>query len=120
MRTLTQEAMRRSSGWSIGDRELMLLLLRKPTREHRVEANDVRAVLAAGVSREQLAEALAVGFTFNTVDRPSRAFGWTVRVRRRSGPVRSSCSRAAMADDGRGPSGRRTAPGLMFQMWNDV
>jgi hypothetical protein len=35
----------------------------------------MRAVLAAGVSREQLEDALAVSFTFNTVDRLSRTFG---------------------------------------------
>jgi hypothetical protein len=35
-------------------------------------------VLAAGVSREQIEDALAVCFTFNTVDRLSRTFGWVV------------------------------------------
>jgi AhpD family alkylhydroperoxidase len=55
-----------------------LRLLRKLTREHAVDADDVRAVLAAGASREQIEDALAVGFTFNTVDRLSRAFGFSV------------------------------------------
>jgi uncharacterized peroxidase-related enzyme len=53
-------------------------LLRKLTREHSVDADDMRAVLAAGVSREQIEDALAVGFVFNTVDRLSRTFGWVV------------------------------------------
>jgi AhpD family alkylhydroperoxidase len=53
-------------------------MLRKLTREHAVDADDLRAVLAAGVSREQIEDALAVGFVFNTVDRMSRTFGWVV------------------------------------------
>jgi AhpD family alkylhydroperoxidase len=55
-----------------------LRLLRKLTREHAVDADDMRAVLAAGVSLEQIEDALAVCFTFNTVDRLSRAFGFVV------------------------------------------
>jgi AhpD family alkylhydroperoxidase len=56
-----------------------LQMLRKLTREHSVEADDMRAVLAAGVSREQIEDALAVCFTFNTVGRLSRAFGFFVQ-----------------------------------------
>jgi uncharacterized peroxidase-related enzyme len=56
----------------------MLRLLRRLTREHAVDADDMRAVLAAGVSPEQIEDALAVCFTFNTVDRLSRAFGFVV------------------------------------------
>jgi uncharacterized peroxidase-related enzyme len=55
-----------------------LRMLRKLTREHAVDADDMRAVLAAGVSREQIVDALAVCFTFNTVDRLSRTFGFVV------------------------------------------
>ena len=55
-----------------------LRMLRKLTREHAVNAEDMRAVLAAGVSRDQIEDALAVCFTFNTVDRLSRAFGFFV------------------------------------------
>jgi uncharacterized peroxidase-related enzyme len=55
-----------------------LRMLRKLTREHTVDANDMRAVLAAGVSREQIEDALAVGFVFNTVDRLSRTFDFFV------------------------------------------
>jgi hypothetical protein len=53
-------------------------MLRKLTRQHAVDADDMRAVLAAGVSREQTEDALAVCFTFNTVDRLSRTFGYFV------------------------------------------
>jgi alkylhydroperoxidase family enzyme len=55
-----------------------LRMLRKLTRDHAVDADDMRAVLAAGVSREQIEDALAVCFTFNTVDRLSRTFGFFV------------------------------------------
>jgi uncharacterized peroxidase-related enzyme len=55
-----------------------LRMLRKLTREHAVGADDMRELLAAGVSREQIEDALAVCFTFNTVDRLSRTFGWFV------------------------------------------
>ena len=128
MGVLTQEAMRGSSAWSVGDRELMgasvsqinkcevctkthagvaalayqdevkasatltdletapieeplramIRMLRKLTRDHVVTADDMRAVLAAGVSRDQIEDALAVGFAFNVVDRISRTFGWVV------------------------------------------
>ena len=53
-------------------------MLRKLAREQAVDADDIRGVLAAGVSREQIEDALAVCFTFNTVDRLSRTFGYFV------------------------------------------
>lgn len=56
----------------------MLLLLRKLTREQTVDADDMRAVLSAGVSCEQIEDALAVCFTFNTIDRLADAFGFFV------------------------------------------
>ena len=56
----------------------MLGLLGKLTREHAVNANDMRAVLAAGVSREQIEDALAVCFSFNTIGRLADAFGFFV------------------------------------------
>ena len=55
-----------------------LRMLRKLTREHSVDAGDMRGVLAAGVSREQIEDALAVSFTFNTIDRLADAFAFFV------------------------------------------
>ena len=128
MQAVTHEAMRGSSAWSVGDRELMaafvakanecewctkahaavaegayrdrtqvsavlfdlesaaieeplratLRMLRKLTREYAVGADDMRAVLAAGVSRQQIEDALAVCFSFNTIGRLADAFGFFV------------------------------------------
>jgi uncharacterized peroxidase-related enzyme len=55
-----------------------ICMVRKLTREHAVDTDDMRAVMAAGVSREQIVDALAVCFVFNAVDRISRTFGWVV------------------------------------------
>src|SRR5260221_2264110 len=55
-----------------------LRMLRKLTREHAVNADDMRAVLAAGVSREQIEDALAVCSALNTTDRLADAFGFFV------------------------------------------
>ena len=55
-----------------------LRMLRKLTREHSLNAEDMRAVLATGVSREQIEDALAVCFSFNTIDRLADAFGFIV------------------------------------------
>ena len=55
-----------------------LRLLRKLTREHAVGADDIRAVLAAGVSRAQIRDALAVCFAFNTMDRLADTFEFFV------------------------------------------
>jgi uncharacterized peroxidase-related enzyme len=55
-----------------------LRMLRKLTREHTVDAEDMRGVLAAGVSPEQVEDALAVCFAFNTTDRLADAFGFAV------------------------------------------
>jgi alkylhydroperoxidase family enzyme len=55
-----------------------LLMLGKLTREHTVEADDVRAVLAAGASRQQIEDALAVCFSFNVIGRLADAFGFLV------------------------------------------
>jgi AhpD family alkylhydroperoxidase len=128
MSTVTQEAMRGHSAWSVGDRELMaayvaktnlcefctkahaavaqgayrdgkkvsavlldldsstieeplqatLLMLGKLTRAHALDANDMRAVLAAGASRQQIEDALAVCFSFNVIGRLADAFGFSV------------------------------------------
>jgi uncharacterized peroxidase-related enzyme len=128
MQTVTQEAMRGPSPWSVGDRELMaafvaktnqcefcakahaavaqrayrdgkavsallsdfdiasieqplratLLMLGKLTRNHAVDADDMRAVLAAGASRRQIEDAIAVCFSFNVIGRLADAFGFFV------------------------------------------
>ena len=43
-----------------------------------MNADDMRAVLAAGVSRDQIEDALAVCFSFNTIGRLADAFGFFV------------------------------------------
>lgn len=55
-----------------------LRLLCKLTREHTVDADDIRAVLAASVSPEQIEDALAVCFAFNTMNRLADAFEFFV------------------------------------------
>jgi len=55
-----------------------LLMLGKLTREHTVDAEDMRAILAAGASRQQIEDALAVCFSFNVIGRLADAFGFFV------------------------------------------
>ena len=55
-----------------------LLMLGKLTREHAVDADDIRAGLAVGASRQQVEEALAVCFSFNVISRLADAFGFFV------------------------------------------
>ena len=55
-----------------------LLMLGKLMREHAVDADDMRAVLAAGASRQQIEDALAVCFSFNVMSRLADAFGFVV------------------------------------------
>jgi AhpD family alkylhydroperoxidase len=55
-----------------------LRMLRKLTREHSVNADEMRALLAAGVSREQIEDALAVCFSFNAIARLADAFAFHV------------------------------------------
>lgn len=55
-----------------------LRLLGKVTREQCVGADDVRAVLAAGLSPQQIEDALAVAFAFNTINRLADAFAFSV------------------------------------------
>ena len=124
----TQSAMRGTSSWSVGDRELMaayisklnecafcikahsavsagaygdrakvdqvlsditkapvsaqllatLTMLAKLTRENTISADDVRTVLATGVTTEQVEDALAVCFAFNDTNRLADAFGFYV------------------------------------------
>ena len=53
-----------------------LRMLGKLTREGKVGAEDMREVLAAGVSPEQVQDALAVCAAFNTTNRLADAFGF--------------------------------------------
>jgi alkylhydroperoxidase family enzyme len=55
----------------------MLGLLEKSTLQHeQLSANDVREVLAAGVTREAIRDAFYVAFLFNTYDRLADTLGW--------------------------------------------
>jgi uncharacterized peroxidase-related enzyme len=54
----------------------MLRVLRKLTRDGAVGAGDMRTVLAASISPQQVKDALAVCFAFNVVGRLADAFGF--------------------------------------------
>ncbi len=69
-------------------------MLGQLTRERRLIAEDVRAVLSAGVSRQQIEDALAVCFAFNTTDRLADAFGFEVLSLKSYEAGRSICSSA--------------------------
>ena len=55
-----------------------LRMLDKLTREGTVSVDDMRAVLAAGVTRQQVEDALAVGAAFNITNRLADAFHFEV------------------------------------------
>jgi uncharacterized peroxidase-related enzyme len=55
-----------------------LRMLGKLTREDTVDVDDMRAALAAGASRQQIEDALAVCFAFNTMNRLADAFEFYV------------------------------------------
>lgn len=55
-----------------------LRMLFKLTREQTLQADDVQRVLAAGASRGQIEDALAVAFAFNVVNRLADAFGFAL------------------------------------------
>ena len=56
-----------------------LALLRKMTLEPQLlTADDVRPVLALGLSREAVAEAMQVAYLFNVYDRLADTMGWDV------------------------------------------
>ena len=55
-----------------------LRMLGKLTREGKLGAEDMRQVLSAGVSRQQVEDALAVCAAFNSTDRLADAFGFEV------------------------------------------
>jgi len=57
----------------------VLGLLEKMTLDHtNLGPSDVRAVLAQGVSKQAIAEALEVAFLFNVYDRLADTMGWHV------------------------------------------
>ena len=57
-------------------------LLRKVTRDHAaVTTDDMRAVLSAGVTRSQIADALNVAFAFNIITRLADTFCFEVGPR---------------------------------------
>jgi len=57
----------------------VLGLLEKMTLSHQsLGPNEVRAVLATGVSKRAIAEALEVAFLFNVYDRLADTMGWHV------------------------------------------
>jgi uncharacterized membrane protein len=54
-------------------------LLRKVTRDHEnVTADDLRAVLATGVTRDEIEDALYVAFAFNVITRLADTFDFEV------------------------------------------
>ncbi|HUN87033.1 MAG TPA: hypothetical protein VMU48_21820 [Terracidiphilus sp.] len=55
-----------------------MLMIRKLTKEHTVDADDMRAVLAAGASAQQIEDALAICFSFNVIGRLADSFGFSV------------------------------------------
>jgi hypothetical protein len=55
-----------------------LRLLAKQTKQHRVSADDMKAVLAAGVTKQQIIDALNVSFCFNVIDRLADTFEFCV------------------------------------------
>jgi uncharacterized peroxidase-related enzyme len=55
-----------------------LRMLGKLTRDGKVGAGEMREVLSAGVSRQQVEDALAVCAAFNTTNRLADAFGFEV------------------------------------------
>jgi uncharacterized peroxidase-related enzyme len=56
-----------------------LRMLGQLTRHGTLSVDDMRAVLRAGASRQQVEDALAVGFAFNTTNRLADTFGFEVR-----------------------------------------
>jgi uncharacterized peroxidase-related enzyme len=55
-----------------------LRMLRTLTLEHMVSVDDMRTLLTAGVSREQIEDALAIYFAFSTMNRLADAFNFSI------------------------------------------
>jgi alkylhydroperoxidase family enzyme len=77
---LTQQVLADFESAPIDDRlRATLRFLRKMTLEpHALLPDDARAVLAAGVDREALTDAIHVAYLFNVFDRLADAMGWDV------------------------------------------
>jgi len=56
----------------------ILRMLAKLTINHTISADDLRSVLVAGASREQIKDALAVCFALNVIDRLANAFAFVI------------------------------------------
>lgn len=61
--------------------KLTLKMIGKLTKEHSVHADDMRVLLAAGVTKSQIMDALAVCFAFNVITRLADAFEFHVGPR---------------------------------------
>jgi AhpD family alkylhydroperoxidase len=55
-----------------------LRMLGRLARDHRVDAGEMRLVLEAGATRQQIEDALAVSFAFNIINRLADAFRFDV------------------------------------------
>lgn len=55
-----------------------MLMIRKLTRGHTVNADDMRAVLTAGATAQQIEDALAICFCFNIIGRLADTFDFSV------------------------------------------
>lgn len=53
-------------------------MLGKLTRENNLDVDDISRVLSAGVSEQQIKDALAVAFAFNVTDRLADVFDFAV------------------------------------------
>ena len=62
-------------------RAMLALLEAFTLRPDELRADDVRAVLATGVTREMIRDAFYVGFLFNGYDRLADTLGWELPVR---------------------------------------
>jgi alkylhydroperoxidase family enzyme len=57
-----------------------LRMLRKLTKEHAVTPDDMRTLLAAGVSKQQILDTLEVAFAFNVIDRLADTFKFAIQT----------------------------------------
>jgi AhpD family alkylhydroperoxidase len=55
-----------------------MLMISKLTKEHAIDVDDIRAVLAAGASAQQIEDALAICFSFNVIGRLADSFEFAV------------------------------------------